>query len=210
MRNEFSLYMYMNLCRENTPIATQLRLATWRLYTPSKDKLTCSKATQALIKHLKATYVYRHAQSFCRVRIMIVHVRIIYTMSQHTYMWVLWSLFCIQCRDTYWVESFNHQMLTPDANVTYSLFVEDIFNANEFGRPGLGKYNIFFYPVLYCYFISLCHYRMRMWIVRTLVWKRSEIYANLQWRCWWRRPTILLIYCELCLPKTRLIWGRYM
>ncbi len=40
-------------------------------------------------------------------------------------------------------------MLTPDANVTYSLFVEDIFNANEFGRPGLGKYNIFFVLLLH-------------------------------------------------------------
>lgn len=51
-------------------------------YTPSKVPLTKQKAVEELSRNLKATYVYRYAEDFCR------------------------------CRDTYWVESFNHQLLT--------------------------------------------------------------------------------------------------
>ncbi|XP_064401110.1 uncharacterized protein LOC135347149 [Halichondria panicea] len=51
-------------------------------YEPSRDKLVSRKAIEALIKQLHTTYIYRYAKDFC------------------------------SCRDTYWVESFNHQLLT--------------------------------------------------------------------------------------------------
>lgn len=51
-------------------------------YTPSKIKLDNDKAIESLCQQLKSTYIYRSAEDFCR------------------------------CRDTYMVESFNHQLLT--------------------------------------------------------------------------------------------------
>ena len=74
-------------------------------YTPSKVKLTNETAVQCLIKHLQATYIYRNSNDFCRVRTCTA-VHIVMTCV------LLCSLVYVQCRDTYWVESFNHQLLT--------------------------------------------------------------------------------------------------
>ena len=38
-------------------------------YAASKDILTSKAAEEALVGHLKATYLYRNAESFCKVRI---------------------------------------------------------------------------------------------------------------------------------------------
>ena len=76
-------------------------------YTPSKVKLTNETAVQCLIKHLQAAYIYRNSNDFCRVRTCTA-VHIVMTCV----LLCTCSLVYVQCRDTYWVESFNHQLLT--------------------------------------------------------------------------------------------------
>ncbi|XP_064383612.1 uncharacterized protein LOC135332186 isoform X1 [Halichondria panicea] len=50
-------------------------------YIPSRAQITNKKAEEELLRCIKATYVFKNADAFCR------------------------------CRDTFWVESFNHQLL---------------------------------------------------------------------------------------------------
>ena len=69
-------------------------------YVPGKVKLTDSVTIQKLESTLKSTYIYRNAESFCRV------CQMIYIIILKCYDVIL------QCRDTYWIESFNHQLLT--------------------------------------------------------------------------------------------------
>ena len=80
-------------------------------YGSGKVPLTCPQAEKQLFATLKATYIYCDADSFCRVSVVMGHT-IIYTVAGRGHAtWYLYLL-CIQCRDTYWVESFNHQLLT--------------------------------------------------------------------------------------------------
>ena len=53
---------------------------------------------QQLVKQLKDTFIYRFPQSFCRV-------------SSCSSCFLAEYILKLQCRDTYWVESFNHQLL---------------------------------------------------------------------------------------------------
>ena len=69
-------------------------------YIPSRVQLTNPQACQALLSGLKDTYVYRYAKDFCRV-CMLVTVSPLAIFSKN-----------VQCCDTYWIESFNHQLLT--------------------------------------------------------------------------------------------------
>ena len=69
-------------------------------YTPSKIKLDNEKAIESLRQQLKSTYIYRSAEDFCRVR------------TTCTVELLLYVCLLFKCRDTYWVESFNHQLLT--------------------------------------------------------------------------------------------------
>ena len=113
-------------------------------YGSGKVSLTCPRAEKQLLATLKATYIYRDADSFCRVSVVMGHT-IIYTIAgrghatpkfsaQYTYTCTEWHntydfilinvydicILClvmyiyihVQCCDTYWVESFNHQLLT--------------------------------------------------------------------------------------------------
>ncbi len=79
-----------------------------------KDKLTCSKATQALIKHLKATYVYKNAKYFCKVSIRIYTIVHVHTVTLYicTCVSIVVILYSVSRYIQYWVESFNHQLLT--------------------------------------------------------------------------------------------------
>ena len=68
-------------------------------YSPSKILLTNQAAIEAYEKALCQTQIYRYAESYCRVKPVCFD-----------------QLKCkcgftTQCRDTYWVESFNHQLL---------------------------------------------------------------------------------------------------
>ncbi|XP_064402159.1 uncharacterized protein LOC135347946 [Halichondria panicea] len=60
-------------------------------YAPGKDLLTDLATVQQLEKQLKDTYIYRFPESFCR------------------------------CRDMYWVESFNHQLLCYISKRVFSM-----------------------------------------------------------------------------------------
>lgn len=69
-------------------------------YVSNKKLITSDKAVAAYKKKLTSTLIYRFADSFCRVYNV--------NLANYSYMTV-----CnFQCRDTFWVESFNHQLLT--------------------------------------------------------------------------------------------------
>ena len=69
-------------------------------YIFSRVQLTNPQACQALLSGLKDTYVYRYAEDFCQV-CMLVTVSPLAIFSKN-----------VPCRDTYWIENFNHQLLT--------------------------------------------------------------------------------------------------
>ena len=72
-------------------------------------QLTNPQACQALLSGLKDTYVYRYAEDFCRV-CMLITASPLAIFSKN-----------VQCRDTYWIESFNHQLLTyPPKRIHFS------------------------------------------------------------------------------------------
>ena len=58
-------------------------------YSPSKEKLSNPRAIQLLEKTLRETYIYRNAQEFCRVRMLlwvlcIANIWLIHTFSVET------------------------------------------------------------------------------------------------------------------------------
>ena len=67
-----------------------------------KVLLTDPKAIEALEKALRTVNIYRYAESYCRVG----------GICFLTQRYLLTGNVILQCRDTFWVESFNHQLLT--------------------------------------------------------------------------------------------------
>ena len=71
-------------------------------YIPKRQLLSNPAAIKALEGALKKTSIYRFADHFCRVRQPFLMLSVPSCASSSV----------IQCRDTYWIESFNHQLLT--------------------------------------------------------------------------------------------------
>ena len=97
----------------------------------------------------------------------------------------------IQCRDTYWVESFNHQLLTYLPKRIH--FSTRTFNM----RMNLALLDWVRYYVCAheAVLITGNSIRMRMWIAPTpafLLWKTCAVpTAALLWRFWWAKPSSL-------------------
>ena len=75
-------------------------------YSPSKVLLNDATAIDTYEKALKDTLIYRHAEYYCRVNKIVQLFSCVYS-YMHS-----WLDVNLQCRDTFWVESFNHQLLT--------------------------------------------------------------------------------------------------
>ena len=71
-------------------------------YIPMRQLLSNPAAIKALEGALKKTSIYRFADHYCRVRQPFLMLSVPSCASSSV----------IQCRDTYWIESFNHQLLT--------------------------------------------------------------------------------------------------
>ena len=97
---EASAALLLSFIRESSPSSSSRHTP---VYTPSKVLLTEKSAEVALLQHLKATYICRDDAAFCQVSICTWCTNL---KTKHQ------TIVCIQCRDTYWVESFNHQLLT--------------------------------------------------------------------------------------------------
>ena len=69
-------------------------------YSPTKLRLTDPAAIQAYEKAMKATLIYKNAESYCRVS------------NFERFTTCVEQVNLSLGRDTFWIESFNHQLLT--------------------------------------------------------------------------------------------------
>ena len=167
-------------------------------YIPSKVKLTNQRAVQQLVKHLKATYIYQNAEAFCRV-LNLMCIQFDYQL--YAVLFLFMSSLTMQCRDTYWVESFNHQLLTYLPKRIH--FTTDTFVM----RMNLALMD-WVCMCLLCKMFGMLHTsrpcRMRMCIVPIPVNEKLRTFVaqidEHQWRLWSKRPTPSLIWYGACIP----------
>ena len=112
-------------------------------YIPSRVQLTNPQACQALLSGLKDTYVYRYAEDFCRV-CMLVTVSPLAIFSKN-----------VQCRDL-----LDRELQPPAAYLPAeadSLFYQGIQYENEPRSDGLGETQLCKFKLcLYMYVVVNC------------------------------------------------------
>lgn len=110
--------------------------------------LTDSSTIKAYENALKDTMIYRYAEDYCQVlagnRLVLLQISTMY-------------IRILQCCDTFWVKSFNHQLLTYLPKCIHLVSHED-----EPCCTGMGKIHYFDYDLVTTYNVHMHDFVYRM------------------------------------------------